>query len=186
MKKYEGFEKVEAFTGDYEVLEPGGYVCKILKVVSEENDYGTLLRIAFDIAEGEKTGYVKRLFEKRKESFTDAKYPNIGMYYQTIRDDETSLKYFKGFTTAIEKSNNGFKWDWDEQKLVGKLFGGIFGQEEYESQGEIKLATKCRFVRSVEQIREGNFKIPDIKKLKKSNSNYGDFQTVDTTDDLPF
>jgi len=165
MKQYSGYEAAEAFTGDYETLESGGYVCKILKVVVEDKDYGALLRIGFDIAEGEHKDYFRRLFDKTKVSNPDAKWR--GMYYQTIKEED--LRYFKGFITAIENSNSGFKWAWDEQKLVGKLFGGVFGQEEYLSdKGGVKLSTKCRFVRSVEQIRKG-IEIPEIKRLSGSN-----------------
>lgn len=182
MKKYNGYEQAEAFTGEYEKLEPGGYVCKILKVQAEEKDYGTLLRIAFDIAEGEYEGYYKRQFERRKESNPDAKWP--GMYYQTVRQDD--LRYFKGFMTSVEASNSGFKWDWDERKLAGKLFGGLFGEEEFEgNDGNIHTSVKCRFVRSVDAIREGKFKVPDIKKLNTSTSN-NNWVPVDDDDELPF
>lgn len=161
MKKYEGYEKAEAYTGEYETLEPGGYICKILKVEAEDKEYGTLLRIGFDIHEGEHKGFYKRLFDRQKEKRPDAKWP--GMYYQTVKGED--LRFFKGFITAIENSNPGFTWDWDEKKLVGKLFGGVFGQEEYmDKAGNIRLLTKCRFIRSIEQIKKG-VSIPDIKKL---------------------
>jgi len=181
MKKYDGYDQAEAFTGEYEKLEPGGYVCKILQVKAEDRDYGTLLRIAFDIVEGEYEGYYRRQFERKKQSDSEAKWP--GMYYQTVRQDD--LRYFKGFMTSIEASNPGFKWDWDEKKLSGKLFGGVFGEEEFEGQdGEIHTTVKCRFVRSVDAIRSGKFKIPEIKKLeKKDNSTW---IPAENDDELPF
>lgn len=185
IKKYNGYEQAEAYTGEYEKLEPGGYICKILKVQSEDKDYGTLLRIAFDIEEGEHKGYYKRTFENKKESNPDTKWP--GMYYQTVK--ESDLKYFKGFVTSIEASNKGYKWDWDEKKLVGKIFGGVFGEEEFvTNDGEIKTSVKCRFVRSADSIREGKFKVPDIKKLQGSSStstNNG-WVPADNDDELPF
>lgn len=162
MKRYDGYEKAEAFTGEYETLEPGGYICKILKVVVEEKHYGHLLRIGFDIAEGENKGFYKRQFERRKENNPDVKW--LGMYYQTVKEDD--LRYFKGFIVTIEKSNPGFVWDWDENKLVGKLFGGVFGEEEYEYNGEIRTSVKCMWVKTVEQIRNGDFQVPEIKRLK--------------------
>jgi len=183
MRKYEGYEQAEAYTGEYETLEPGGYVCKILKVQAEEKDYGTLLRIAFDIAEGEHEGYYKRRFESKKQSNPDAKWP--GMYYQTVRQDD--LRYFKGFMTSLEASNPGFKWNWDEKKLVGKLFGGVFGEEEYEkTDGSIGTIVKCRFVRSVDAIREGKFKIPEIKRLQNVSAPTTDYIAQDIIDELPF
>jgi len=161
MKKYDGYEKAEAFTGEYETLEPGGYVCKILKVISEEKDYGDLLRIGFDIVEGEHKDYFKRLHDRKKTNNPDAKWP--GIYYQTVKPD--NLTYFKGFIWAIENSNTNFQWNWDEKKLVGNLFGGVFGQEEYRANdGKIKLSTKCQYVRSVEQVKKG-VKVPDVKRL---------------------
>ena len=182
MRKYEGYEQAEAFTGEFETLEPGGYVCKILKVQAEEKDYGTLLRIAFDIAEGEHEGYYRRRFDQKKQYDETAKWP--GMYYQAAKQDD--LRYFKGFITSIEASNPGFKWNWDEKKLAGKLFGGIFGEEEYEKQnGEIGTIVKCRFARSVDSIREGKFKIPEIKRLQPS-LNEPNYTTQDFEYELPF
>jgi len=183
MKQYEGYAQAEAFTGDYEVLEPGGYICKILQVKSEEKVYGTLLRIGFDIVEGEHKDYFKRLLDKKKMTNPDAKWQ--GMYYQTIKEDD--LKYFKGFMTAIENSNSGYKWNWDEQSLKGKLFGGVFGQEEYKgNDGKIHLSTKCRWVRSVEQVRKG-VEVPEVKRLAGGNTSTG-YAPIDTLadDELPF
>jgi len=106
------------------------------------------------------------------------------MYYQTIKGD--SLQYFKGFILAIEKSNPGYKWDWDEKKLSGKLFGGVFGQEEFRAgDGSIKLATKCRWVRSVEQVREG-VDIPDVKRLNNLSIDTTIWAPPDDDNDLPF
>jgi hypothetical protein len=181
MKKYENYDNTQAFDGEYEQLQAGGYICKILQVKSEDKEYGTLLRIGFDIAEGEHKDYYKRLFERKVESNPETKWP--GMYYQTVKADD--LKYFKGFITAIEKSNSGYKWNWDESTLKGKLFGGVFGEEEFEgNDGTIKTSVKCRFIRSVEQIRKG-IDIPEIKRLpesKKPSTTLSDFDE----DELPF
>lgn len=164
MKRYDGYEQAEAFTGNFERLEPGGYICQILDVKAEEKDYGTLLRVAFDIAEGDNKGYFRRLFDKRKESYDNPKWPNGGMYYQTVKSDD--LRFFKGFITAIEESNSGYKWNWDENTLKGKVFGGIFGEEEYEgNDGSVKTAIKCRWVRSADTVRSGDFDIPEKKTL---------------------
>lgn len=180
MRKYNGYEQAEAYTGEYEKLEPGGYICKILKVQAEDKEYGTLLRIAFDIAEGEYAGFYKRKFENKKQSDPEAKWP--GMYYQTVKADD--LKYFKGFMVAIEESNPGYKWNWDENTLKGKLFGGVFGEEEFEkSDGAIGTTVKCRFIRSVNAIREGKFIIPEIKRLSTTSQNN---LTVEDDDELPF
>jgi hypothetical protein len=192
MRKYDGYDGAEAFTGDYEKLSAGGHICRILQIKAEESDgtknYDTLLRIGFDIYEGENKDYYKRQFDRKKAMNPDAKWP--GMYYQTIKADD--LRYFKGFVTAIENSNQGFKWDWDEQKLKNKLFGGVFGEEEYEIKSgkhadEIGTIVKLQWVRSVEQIRSGNFKVPDVKRITNRSASGGFNPGTDESDDeLPF
>jgi hypothetical protein len=181
MKQYPGYEQVEAFTGEYEVLEPGGYICKILAIKAEDKDYGQLLRIAYDIAEGEHKDYYKRRFESAKQTNAEAKWQ--GMYYQTVKPDD--LRYFKGFITSVEKSNPGYKWNWDEKSLAGKLFGGVFGQEEYlASDGKVKTSTKCMFIRSIDKIRAG-IEAPPIKKLTNVPATNSSVSNADDGD-LPF
>jgi hypothetical protein len=188
MKRYDGYDKVEAFTGEYEKMEVGGQVCRILQVKAEEpepgtKNYDTLLKIGFDIAEGDYAGYYKRQHDRKKENKPEAKWP--GMYYQTIKQDD--LRYFKGFITAIEQSNTGFKWDWDEQKLKNKLFGGIFGEEEYKgNDGKVHTSVKLQWIRSVDKIRSGDFKVPEVKKLAGGNAFKGNMSPIDEDDTLPF
>lgn len=184
MRKVDGYEQAQARTGEFETLIPGGYVCKILSVKAEDKDYGTLLRIAFDIVEGEHKDFYKKQFDRKKEGNPDTKWP--GMYYQTAKNGEES-GYFKGFITAIENSNSGYKWDWDEQKLKGKLFGGIFAEEEYEIRqgkhaGEIGTSVKCRNIRSADKIRSGDYKVPDKKLLPASHNN----DTSSSSDETKF
>jgi hypothetical protein len=189
MRKYDGFDKVEAKTGEYESLQAGGYICKILQVKAEESDgtknYDTLLRIGFDIAEGEHKDYYRRQFDRKKQSNPDAKW--TGMYYQTVKGDD--LGYFKGFITSIEKSNPGYKWDWDEQKLKGKLFGGVFGEEEYlGNDGNVHASVKLQWIRSVDKVRSGEFTVPGKKLFKGNNSSTSlSFNSAtDDDDECPF
>lgn len=183
MRKYSGYEAAEAFTGEYEQLEAGGYVCIIKGIAVEEKEYGELMRIKFDIVEGDMAGFYRRVYMNKKSKNADAKWP--GMYYQTIK--ETDLRFFKGFITAIEESNSGFIWNWNENELVGKLFGGIFGEEEYlNNKNEIKTTVKCRFIRNVDNIRNGNFTIPAIKKVTGADQFTRNGFTVTHDDDLPF
>lgn len=187
MKKYGDYEQTQAATmGENEKLPVGGHICKILKVTVEDKHYGQLLRIGFDISEGESSGFYDRQYKRKKEFNADAKWP--GMYYQTVREED--LRFFKGFMQAIEKSNPNFTWDWDEKKLAGKLFGGVFGEEEYEGMdGQVRASVKCRYVTTVEKIREG-VNAPEIKRLQGKSDSFGSYssygQEVDNTDDLPF
>ena len=83
-------------------------------------------------------------------------------------EGEKALGFLKGLMTSLEASNEGFKWDWDEKKLKDLKCGAIFGEEEYEKMdGSIGTSTKVKFIRTVKAIQEGNFKIPELKKLPK-------------------
>jgi hypothetical protein len=181
MKHYEGYAEAKAITGEFDSMVPGGYICKIKAVTCEDKPYGELLTIEFDIAEGEKKGFYQKQFDETKKWY--------GKYYQTIKKDD--LRFFKGFITAIEESNSGFKWNWDEKALVGKLFGAIFAEEEYQNdKGEVKVSCKCRQVRSVQAIKEGKFKVPELKKLSNStftstsSPTFNPFETSD--EELPW
>ena len=50
---------------------------------------------------------------------------------RSIRSYKTNaLPFFKGFITAVEKTNPGYTWDWDEKKLIGKNVIAVFGEED--------------------------------------------------------
>ena len=137
---------------DFEKVVPGGYVCKITSVEDvPEKEY---LKIEYDIAEGTFKGYYEGLYKAK--AFWGGKF--IKSYKETARS------FFKAFFTAVEKSNNGYKWDNDETKLKGKLIGLVIGEEEYEKKD--KSIGKRLYVdkpRSVDEIRKGNFTIPEFK-----------------------
>lgn len=87
--------------------------------------------------------------------------------------------------TCIEKSNPGYTWNWDEKSLAGKRIGGVFGQEEFiGTDGQVHLATKCVYVRTVDSIRKG-VEIPKTKVLDNRPEPAGYFPPADDTP-LPF
>lgn len=186
MKKIEGYDEAQALTGEYELLEAGGYICKIISAKVEKSKTNKeMLVIAFDIAEGEHKDYFKRRYEGNT-SF-DRKWPTNGVYRQML-EGENAIGYLKGLMTSLEASNQNFKWNWDESKLKGLKFGGLFGREQYEANdGTLKFATKLQFIRSVEKIKNNDFKIPEDKLLnRKNNELNGEFITVGEDEELPF
>ncbi len=46
------------------------------------------------------------------------------------------LPFFKGMISCIEKSNEGYEWNWDEKTLKGKKIGVLFGREQYMMNGQ--------------------------------------------------
>jgi len=136
-------------------IPAGGYICRLISV--EDVPDKKYLKIEFDIAEGEHAGHYLRLFQNFK--FWG------GRYVRSYKD--AALPFFKRFITSIEASNRGFKFDGrNEAALKGKLVGLIIGHEEYKSQsGEIKTREYVDMERSADTIRDGEFDIPEFKKL---------------------
>ena len=64
-------------------------------------------------------------------------------------------------------SNKGYQFDdRNVQGLVGKYFGVVLGEEEYwKNNGDIGKKLYVAQVRSYKAIRNGDFKIPELKKL---------------------
>lgn len=62
MEKVQGYEEAQAITGEYERLNAGGYICKIISAKEEKSKSGKrMLVLALDIVEGDK----KRFFQKQ-------------------------------------------------------------------------------------------------------------------------
>ena len=164
MKKID-LENVQEFTKFKNPV--GGFICEI-KTVEDvpEKEY---LKIGYDIAEAlnnEQKEFVG-MYEKRKKE-RDFDYPTTVVSYK-----ENSLTFFKGFITALENSNRGYKWDNDETKFVGKLIGFVIGEEEYEGKDKngvpkVKVRTYVAERHSVDAIKEGDFDVPEFKKLTKA------------------
>lgn len=168
MNKPQGYDEAQSYTGDFEQLELGGHVCKITGVKLEytPNTNAEVLVLAFDIAEGKQAGYYQRKYDEARKSNAQARWQ--GIYRQFTQGNSTP--YFKGMIENIENSNPGYNFastGFNEQTLAGKMFGGIFGREQYRAQdGSLKFTTKCRSIRTVEKIREG-VDIPEDKLLKE-------------------
>ena len=172
MQPIKDFDKVEV-PGEFERIPAGGYVVRITDVIDKPNL--AYLLITYDIAEGEYKGH----YEK-----TDADHIFLHQFIRSYKP--TAVGMFKAFTNAVEASNDGFVWNWDEKTLKGKLVGIILGEEEYENnRGEIKNGLKVRACRPVDVIREGNYKIPEPKKLERAAAVPEGFTPL-TEDNLPF
>ena len=88
------------------------------------------LEIAFEIATGEFAGFYRRNFDAQTQE--DKKWKGIMRLYVPKEDgtdkDEWTKKTFKRATQAIEDSNPGYQWDWNEKGLKGKIVGCLSRQ----------------------------------------------------------
>ena len=186
MEKLKGYDEAQAITGEYEKLNAGGYICKIKSAKEEKSKTGKrMLVIALDILEGDKKDFFKKRFDE--DTRAEKKWP-AGAIYRQMLEGEKAAGFLKGLITSIEASNEGFKWDLDEKKLANLKCGAIFGEEEYEKlDGSVGTSTKVKFIRTVKSIEEGNFKIPEIKKLPQKGEAFEDFvNSVTSDEELPF
>lgn len=159
MKKINDWENIKE-NSDFKRLEPNAYVCAIKSVEDVSNK--EYLRICFDIVKGDNKGYFQKLYDS--DTRKDKKWPIAGTLIRSYK--ESALSMFKGFITAIEKSNKNYKWNFDEKTLVKKYIGLIIADEEYLNQkGQKRVRNYVSSVRSLEAIEKGDFTIPALKEL---------------------
>ena len=169
IKRFGDYEQTKAY-GNYEQLPKGGYVLRILDVKQQTNSRGEYLTIAADIYEGDYMQFFTRAY-KNQQSEDKKWYCNFLLSIPAddgSEQDGWTKRKFKTFTEALEDSNSGYHFDWDEQKFKGKLIGGLFNEREYEANnGDVRRATNWAGVTSVENIRSGNYQIPKDRLLDR-------------------
>ena len=158
MKPITNIASVQEAGGDSKRLPAGAYVCEYTSV--EDNPKKNYLYMEFDIAEGEFKGYFEEL-EERAGFWA-------GKCYRSYK--ENALPMFKRMCSAVTKSNKGFIFDGnehcDESTLIGKKVGMILGEEEYiGNDGSVKTRLYVARELSIDDLKAGKFKIPEIKKV---------------------
>lgn len=186
MKKLEGFDQLDE-NGKIKSVPVGSYIVKITDVI--DNPEKECLEIYHEIIEGEYANHYTNL--KNTLGGTD-KSRSFKSYKNSAQ------RFFKGFIVAIQKSNPGFIWDWDEKKLIGKKVVAVYGEEEYvgkNDDGTKECRTMCRVQEwhSLEALKEGKIQIPpkkllnDAQKLEiEQNKQMMEAKPEDTDPELPF
>lgn len=164
--------KAEKASAGKAILPAGGYVCKIISAKVQNTDYGDKLVLAVDVAEGEYKDFFKKDYEANPGE--DKKWR--GTYRMNIPADDGSendgwaKKRFNNFIFAIEDSNPGYSWDWDESKLKGKMIGVVYRNKEWEYNGNTGWTTEAGAVYDVASIREGKYKALADRPLKNKTT----------------
>lgn len=204
MRPFKDYETTQTITGSRQ-LPVGAYICTILK--AEEKVYNTSkggewhkLEISFDIAEGENKGFYAA--DYRAQTGEDKKWKGV-IRLNVPNDDGSEMdawnkRSFKTNMQAIEESNNGYHWDWNEAQLKNKTVGIVFRSEEWEYNGRSGWRTAAfKFIPAAD-VKSGNFKIPDPKPLKGKASapqpvvnasalpDMSDFEDIISDAPLPF
>lgn len=190
MKAYNGFKAQKAGSG-FPELPAGGYVCKIMNATVENGNYGEQLVLDYDVTEGEHKDFWRAAY--KADTRDDRKWG--GKCYISVPDEADEAwkrRPFENLIYAVEESNPGYHWDWNENGLKGKAVGIIIGEKEKLSKDgtQVFVNTVARGTASVDDIRNGDFKIPKKKEIKNkpmTAENTGGFTEVDGSDDeLPF
>ncbi len=178
--------------GEARILPAGGYICKILNAEETESRGGKpMLKVSFDIDEGEFKGYFRDLFKGWKENSDDpatVKWPFTGTKWVMFYNSEGKTnRDFKSFCTALEDSGTKV-WindTFDVNGLRGATLGMIFRREEHEYNNARSWRTVPVGFRSVKTIEEGSFNVPEDKPLPEPVLTETDsFTALD--EDLPF
>lgn len=192
MRKPKGYDEAQTYSDNYR-LPAGGYVVKIMKAQlgRYENSGNEYLELTFDISEGQYNGFYRKQYEESQ--FEPKKYKGTIRINLPKEDgseqDGWTIRTLKTQMTAIEDSNEGYTWEWDENTLVGLTAGLLFRNKEYEYNGKQGFWTEpFRFI-AAEKVRSGDFTIPKDKLLNNGSQSYGSEHTDFTPlsdDEVPF
>ena len=178
----------------------GVYVGKVIGARVEDTPWGgQRLIMALDITEGDYAGRYQEIFDwEKKNSNFQPKWK--GTFRQNIPTGDGSEKdgwtqrSLEGIVWALEQSNPGYHWDWDENKLKGLRVGINVRNKEWEYNDMTGWTTEIARLESIDEIRAGNVKVAKDKPLKNSNQGTVATSAADAaagftgveTDELPF
>lgn len=173
------WESVEEST-PFSKLPAGGYVIKIVDV--EDMADREYLNIVFDIKEGEFSGFYSDDFGKMN--------PWAHRFVRSYKDSAAGM--FKQFLSRLEDSNRDFNistWQRrsDERDLIGLELGIVLQNEQYtNNQGEDKERLNVVGVYAAQDIRNGDYKLPEPKDKRTQVGAGTTTAAADPYDDVPF
>ncbi len=194
MKAFDGY-KAEKPVGAKENMPIGAYIAKILEAKEVEYSWGNVLVISFDVTEGEHKDFFAN--DYKAQTNEDKKWR--GTYRLNIpKDDGTeqdgwTKNTFNSAMYAVEASNKGYAWAWDEKTLKGKSVGVLFRNFEWEINGKTGWSTECGMLLAVDDVRNSKFKPMKDKPLKNKTTSTGNgafsgssFSEISPEEELPF
>lgn len=193
MRAFTDYNQTQEYT-DFQKLPAGAYEVEIIRAEDTEK----ALCLLFDIKGGEFDNYYHKKFDadRKSENVSNPKfkgvfrlwYPDGGQY------DDNKKRRMKTALKLISDDNRlniDFTREWDGAALKGARIGMIFREQEYDWQGKRGFSAQPFTLISLENLREGNFTIPEPKTLSgASQPSYADnptgFAEAPLDDDLPF
>lgn len=163
MKQIKNWVLIEEAGGDFERLEPGGYVVRITAV--EDHPADEYLEVVWDVAEGEHAGFYGDEWG-RTHPFAH----NDRWYY-----GEKAERFFKSKLVALEQSNRGrfsvsaWQQACDEREFVGLEVGMVLQKllNTNKKTGKDTDFLEVVKVTASQDIRNGDYKLPEPRDLRK-------------------
>ena len=160
MKAFGNFDKVVASNGGgSSMLEPGGYVAKIVRVKDHTYEKKPYLEFVYDIWNAETKSF---LFAQDLADTTNDWRHSFRIYFT----GDFGKQRYKALTEAVEntaqdKGAKAFVYedkDDAEQTLVGKLLGVVIRHRSYvNSEDKVKTAVDVNAFIPGKDAAEGNF-----------------------------
>lgn len=178
-----------------ELPPQGAYQAVIRGARVEDTAWGgQRLIIALDITEGEYAGRYQQIFDydNNNGNFTP-KFKGVFRLNVPSGDgsekDAWTKKLFEGAIWAIEKSNPGYTFDFDEKKLQGKVVGINVRNREWEYNDMNGWTTEIGRLEVLDDVKAGKVKPmkdrPLQNKTETSEQTAEGFTPVEV-DNLPF
>lgn len=166
------WNEVTASSAELNKMPAGGYVCRIVKAFESVNKYDEpCLTLYLDVDEGDYKNYFGEIYKRRLDRGLD-RYPCV--YNQ--RTDEFSARHFKRLIRLLERCNDEFDFDsvggddWDEREVENLKLGVVFREKEFRRGDSVRSNLVPYQLRTLEQIRGGNFVVPG-KQFAKGRGN---------------
>ena len=198
--KYAGYE-AKKHSSFIELPPSGAYIGKILNV-KVENSYDKThdqIVLMLDITEGEYKGRYMEVYNDQKERFPDCKYR--GVFRITVPENEEPpekawiRKKFEENMWAVEQSNEGYAFDWDENKLKDKKVGFSVRKRLYTGRDrdgnpvDRETFEICQ-LESIEEVKDGKVKpmpVRDTRTVKtETDDSFSGGTDVTGSVEVPF
>ena len=173
-----GSVQEKVFSGNsFERLPAGGYVCRILEVKVDKTQKGKqYIKLRFDIAEGEYSGFFQKRWNADAQSQYTRKWKGIYKIFLPVFNGDNDaymndIAIYKGRINTIARCNNlpepDIERGYDPDIFKNCLVGILFRDSMYMGNS----FTEPAFLEDVQKIRSGDFEIPAPKGEKSTGTN---------------
>lgn len=192
----------------FETIPAGAYVGKILGAKVENVEMGGApaqrLIIQMDVTEGEYKDHYQNQFKNAQSAGGNfpAKFKGVLRLNIPRPGDQFEAgnrRALENAAWALEQSNSGYHWDWDETKLKGLNVGFSVRERDWlmEENGVVTgsgTTTEIARLESVSAVREEKVKPMRKKELSEANkaklaaqsATQNGYVPAETDDELPF